>query len=237
VALCRALNGSIQRLRKLQTTYTPAAIVALSSREKVLEDEQPEHVLLFLPSALPPATHVVPGVDALVVMEDSVCDTQCSAALERLRRALTAKSRLVTYKNLQSRHQGANMRARAIVERNETKIRLSSEKYQMAWAAKLRMVDGDVKRVGWQQLRKEDIRCMVDAEEEIRGAETRRAQAERCNRHEDELRLEGKLPPLTADERERQARGGKNMRVMSWIWTSAGGKQSEEDVDEGRPRG
>ncbi|KAJ7903741.1 hypothetical protein B0H14DRAFT_3421921 [Mycena olivaceomarginata] len=213
VALRRALNRSIQRLRKLQATYTPAAIVALSSRENVPEDEQPEHVPLFLPSALPPAARAVPGVDALVVMEDSVRDAQCSAALERLRRALTAKSQLVTYKNLQSHHQGANTRARAIVERNETKIRLSSEEYQMAWAAKLRMVDGDVKRVGWQQLRKEDIRCMADAEEEIRGAETRRAQAERRNRREDELRLEGQLPPLTADERERRARGGENVRL------------------------
>ncbi|KAJ7894472.1 hypothetical protein B0H14DRAFT_3426880 [Mycena olivaceomarginata] len=232
LALRRALNRSIQRLRKLQATYTPAAIVALGRRENVPEDEQLEHVPLFLPSALPPAARAVPGVDALVVMEDSLRDAQCSTALERLRRALTAKSRLVTYKNLQSRHQGANTRARAIVERNETKIRLSSEKYQMAWTAKLRMVDGDVKRVGWQQLRKEDIRCMADAEEEIRGAERRRAQAERRNRREDELRLEGQLPPLTADEMERRARGGENVRVMSWIWTSAGGKGSEEDVDE-----
>ncbi|KAJ7319113.1 hypothetical protein DFH08DRAFT_971004 [Mycena albidolilacea] len=232
MALHRTLNRSIQQLCKLQATYTPAAIVALSSRENVPEDEQPEHVPLFLPSALPPAVRAVPGVDALVVMEDSVRDAQCSAALERLRRALTAKSRLVTYKNLQSRHQGANTRACAIVERNETKICLSLEKYQMAWAAKLRMVDGDVKHVGWQQLRKEDIRCMADAEEEIRGAETRCTQAERCNRREDELRLEGQLPPLTTNKRERRVWGGEKVRVMSWIWTSAGGKQSEEDVDE-----
>jgi hypothetical protein len=75
VALRRALNRSIQQLRKLQATYMPAAIVALSSRKNVPEDEQPEHVPLFLPSALPPAARAVPGVDALVVMEDSLRDT------------------------------------------------------------------------------------------------------------------------------------------------------------------
>lgn len=212
VGLRRALNRSIQRLRKLQATYTPAAIVALGRRENVPEDEQPENVPLFLPSALTPTACAAPGVSTLVVMEDMIRDAQCSTALERLRRALTAKSRLVTYKNLQSRHQGANTRARGIVERNETKIRLSSEKYQMAWAAKLRLVDGDVTRVGWQQLLKEDIRCMADAEEEVRGAEKRRAQAERRNRREDELRLEGQLPPLSAEEKER--RGEREGDVM-----------------------
>ncbi|KAJ7740500.1 hypothetical protein B0H14DRAFT_2407539 [Mycena olivaceomarginata] len=230
VGLRRALNRSIQRLRKLQATYTPAAIVALGCRENVLEDEQPENVPLFLPSALTPAARTVPGVDTLVVMEDMIRDAQCSTALERVRRALTAKSRLVTYKNLQSRHQGANTRARGIVERNETKIRLSSEKYQMAWAAKLRLADGDVTRVGWQQLRKEDIRCMADAEEEVWGAEKRRTQAERRNRREDEPRLEGQLPSLSAEEKERRARGGENVRVMSWIWKLVGGKDSENDV-------
>jgi hypothetical protein len=84
LALHRALNRSIQRLRKLQATYTPAAIIALGRRENVPEDEQPEQVPLFLPSALPPAARAVPGVDALVVMEDSLHDAQCSTALERL---------------------------------------------------------------------------------------------------------------------------------------------------------
>jgi hypothetical protein len=77
LALRCALNRSIQRLRKLQATYTPAAIVALGRCENVPEDEQPEHVPLFLPSALPPAARTVPGVDALVVMEDSLRDAQC----------------------------------------------------------------------------------------------------------------------------------------------------------------
>jgi hypothetical protein len=103
----------------------------------------------------------------------------------------------------------------------------------MAWVAKLRMMDGDVKWVVRQQLCKEDIRCMVDAEQEIRSAETRCAQAEHRNRRQDELYLEGQLSPLRTDKIEWQERGGENIRVMSWIWTSVGGKQSEEDADEG----
>ncbi|KAJ7337661.1 hypothetical protein DFH08DRAFT_964625 [Mycena albidolilacea] len=51
IALWRTLNCSIQHLRKLQATYTPAFLVALGNRDNVPEDEQLEQVPLFLPSA------------------------------------------------------------------------------------------------------------------------------------------------------------------------------------------
>ncbi|KAF8207538.1 hypothetical protein K438DRAFT_1962465 [Mycena galopus ATCC 62051] len=50
--LCRALNRSIQHLRKLQATYTPVALVVFAQRKTVPPNEQPEHVPLFLPSGL-----------------------------------------------------------------------------------------------------------------------------------------------------------------------------------------
>jgi hypothetical protein len=148
LALRRRLNRSILRLRLLQATYTPIAIVALGQRQNVPEGEQPENVPLFLPSALTPAQRQLDGVKDLAAIEDSVRDVQCSSALERLRRQLHVKSRLLTYKKWQSRHQGANTRSRGIVERNETKIRLHSEKYQIAWAAKVRLAGGDARGVG-----------------------------------------------------------------------------------------
>ncbi|KAJ7300519.1 hypothetical protein DFH08DRAFT_919257 [Mycena albidolilacea] len=187
IALRRTLNRSIQRLRKLQATYTPASIVALGSRENVPEDEQPEQVPLFLPSALSTTQHSMEGVAALAAIEGAMREAQCSNALVRLRSQLHVKSRLLTYKALQARHQGANTRARAIVERNECKIRLHSEKYQMAWEAKRRLADGDAEMVGWPPLWREDIRCMEDAEELARSAEKRKEQEVRRLRREDAL--------------------------------------------------
>ncbi|KAJ7719860.1 hypothetical protein B0H14DRAFT_3521129 [Mycena olivaceomarginata] len=139
MALWRGLNRSIQRLRNLQATYTPIAIVALGQRQNVPEDEQPENVPLFLPSALSQAQRSLESVAHLAATEEKLQDAQCSTALDRLRNQLHVKSRLLTYKALQARHQGANTRSRTLVERNESKIRLHSEKYQMAWEAKLRL--------------------------------------------------------------------------------------------------
>ncbi|KAJ7794769.1 hypothetical protein B0H14DRAFT_3496700 [Mycena olivaceomarginata] len=164
MALRRGLNHSIQRLRNLQATYTPIAIVVLGQHENVPEDEQPENVPLFLPSALNQAQRSLESVAGLAAIEEMLRDAQCSTALGRLRNQLHVKSQLLTYKALQARHQGANMCSRTLVARNESKIRLHSEKYQMAWEAKLRL---------------EDIRCMEDAEELAQDADKRKAQAER----------------------------------------------------------
>ncbi|KAJ7886239.1 hypothetical protein B0H14DRAFT_2243953, partial [Mycena olivaceomarginata] len=234
VALRRGLNRSIHRLRNLQATYTPIAIVALGQHANVPEDEQPEHVPLFLPSALTPAQRATELVRGLAEIENQLRDAQCSSALERLRKQLHVKSRLLTYKAIQSRHQGANTRSRTLVERNESKIRLQSEKYQMAWEARLRLADGDRDAVGWRVLRPEDVRCMEDAEELARGEAKRRAQQERRVRREQELRDMGELPPLTAEEQERVARGGESMREVSWIWRGAGTMGADADLEEGK---
>ncbi|KAJ7602546.1 hypothetical protein B0H17DRAFT_870728, partial [Mycena rosella] len=62
-------------------------------------------------------------------------DAQGWTGLVGLWNKLHIKSQLLVYKKYQTRHQGLNTRARTIVTRNESKIRLSSEKYQCAWEA------------------------------------------------------------------------------------------------------
>ncbi|KAF8212570.1 hypothetical protein K438DRAFT_1957172 [Mycena galopus ATCC 62051] len=189
--LRRSLNRSIQRLRTLQATYTPAAILSLAQRENVPVDKQLEHVPLFLPSGLTAAQRVVEGVDVLATMEKELRHAQCATALERLRNQLHVKSRFLTYKELQARHQGANMRTRTrtrtLVTRNESKIQLHSEKYQMSWEALRRLVGGDVQAVGWHVLLKADIRCMDDAEEVAKENAKRKTQKERRKRCDDFL--------------------------------------------------
>jgi hypothetical protein len=235
VGLRRSLNRSLRRLRDLQATYTPVAILALGQRENVPEDEQPENIPLFLPSALTPAQRAGEAVAGLAAIESSLRDAQLSSSLELLRRKLHVKSRLVTYKSLQARAQGANTRSKGIVDRNECKIRLHSEKYQMGWEAKRLLAGGDPAAVGWRKLLKEDIRCMQDAEELARSEIKRRAQDERRRQREDALRREGELPPLTAEEEEqRVVRGGESVRQVSWIWTGAGMMGADADLEEGK---
>ncbi|KAJ7790491.1 hypothetical protein B0H13DRAFT_1676173, partial [Mycena leptocephala] len=193
-----------------------------------------EKTPLFLPSALTAQQREVEPVKGLAVIEDSLWDAQCSTAIVRLRSQLHVKSRLLTYKRIQARHQGANMCLQTIVTRNETKIRLHSEKFQMAWEAKRLLANGDPSKVGWRMLRKEDIRCMEDPEELLQNADKQKKQQERCEQREDGLRAEGLLAPLTAEESgERAARGGENVREVSWIWTAAGTGGTDADLEEG----
>ncbi|KAF8183260.1 hypothetical protein K438DRAFT_1766936 [Mycena galopus ATCC 62051] len=222
------LSRNIRRLRLLQATYTPAAIVALEKYDAP-EDKQPENTLLFLPSALPASVRAQDPLHGLSIIENSIRDAQLCTSLSALRSQLHVKDRLFTYKRLQSRNQGANTCARAIVNQNETKIRLHSEKYQMAWEAKRLLEGGDPNAVGWRMLRQEDIRCM----DEVEDVEKRRKRAVRLERREDELRKAGELPPLTPEERERQLRAtGESTREISWIWTGAGDTGTDAELEE-----
>ncbi|KAJ7795036.1 hypothetical protein B0H14DRAFT_2532632 [Mycena olivaceomarginata] len=205
-SLRNKLNRGIIRFRKLQATYTPAAIQALAKRVAPAE-ELAEDTPLMLPSALTPEECENGGcLKGVLKIEDDLRGAQCCTALPRLRNQLHIKSRLLFYKKHNSRHQGMNTRSRTIVARNESKIRLHSEKFQMAWQAQLRIARGDMSKVGWPQLRKEDIRCMQDAEMLSRNAEKRRKANERCLR--------------------------KDMREVSWIWTVAGTAGTDEELED-----
>ncbi|KAJ7936119.1 hypothetical protein B0H13DRAFT_2226828 [Mycena leptocephala] len=225
------LNRSVDRFRKLQATYMPAAIQVLSQRTAP-EDELAEDVPLILPSALTEELRENGGcMSGLLEIEDSLRQAQCRMSLLSLRNQLHIKSRFMIYKGNNARHQGMNTRTRTIVARNESKIRLHSEKFQMAWQALLVIRKGDETKVEWKRLRKEDIRCMQDAEEVSRGAEKRRKADERRWRKEDELRAYGELPPLAEGE-EMTTRGGENMRQVSWIWTVTGTAGTDEELED-----
>ncbi|KAF7345205.1 CxC2 domain-containing protein [Mycena sanguinolenta] len=227
------LNRGIAKFRKMQATYTPAAIQALAKRVAPA-DELAEDVPLMLPSSLTAAEREGGGcVQGILEIEDSMRAAQCRTALPRLRNQLHIKSRFLLYKKHNARHQGMNTRSRTLVARNESKIRLHSEKFQMAWRARLRIANGDREKVGWPELKKEDIRCMQDAEQLSRNAEKRRKAKERQLRREDEMREDGLLPEVgEEDDDEMITRGGENVREVSWIWTMAGTAGTDEELED-----
>ncbi|KAJ6503458.1 hypothetical protein C8R47DRAFT_1250447 [Mycena vitilis] len=232
------LNRGIARFRKIQQTYMPAAIQVLSDLAQPA-NTLAEDVPLLLPSALSDAQRLrcIPGLEHL---EALMRDAQCRTGLVRLRNQLHIKSRLLTYKKNQSRHQGANTRSRTIVNRNESKIRLHSEKYQTAWEAMRKLNGGDERLVGWRTLKREDIRCMEDQEDLRKKAKAREAQAAKrktiiANRIE-----EGMLPAEMDDDMECDdlepipgvERGPENQRQVSWIWTLAGADGTDAGLEK-----
>lgn len=237
-ALRTKLIRRLERLRKLQGTYSPASIVALEARDAPA-DELPENEPLFLPSVLSAAARETGCTKGLLEMELLMREAQCRSSLVRLRNQLHIKSRYLNYKKLHARHQGANTRARTIVHRNESKIRLHSEKYQAAWGAMVAAEGGNEAKVGWRKLRKEDIRCMEDAEDLARKEEKRKRAKQRRKRKYDELLSHGHQPAPWEDDEEDDDEGpeqrvGEARREVSWIWTAAGSSGTDAGLEDGK---
>ncbi|KAK7018531.1 CxC2 domain-containing protein [Favolaschia claudopus] len=237
IALRRTLNRGIQ-------TYTPGALQALSrtqaaavqalsrTQAAAVAEELPEDAPLMLPSALSVEERKSGCVAGVEEIEQIARDAQCAEALRQLRTQLHVKARFFTYKELHARHQGANTRARALVERNETKIRLHSEKYQIAWDALCKLHGGDTVKVGWKKLRKEDVRTMEDPEElskkqalQKKRDETRRRRLAQWGEGAEDLG-DGD------DDGEAVINPAENMRQVSWIWTQAGSLGSDAELEQ-----
>ncbi|KAJ7865989.1 hypothetical protein B0H13DRAFT_1636845, partial [Mycena leptocephala] len=240
LAMRTALSRQLVRFRKLQATYTPGALQVLGDMN-IAEDVMVENMPLLLPSALTPAQRVTcrPGLGNI---EEMLRSAQCREALIRLRLQLHVKSRLFIYKGNHARHQGANTRSRTIVARNEGKIRLHSEKFQMAWEAiRLLSPDGDPLKVGWPKLKADDIRCMEDTEDIREKEERRKRQRGKRAKKLKELRDHGLLPAeddgdedddgMDVDDGPVQ-RGSENRRQVSWIWTVSGMGGTDADLED-----
>ena len=141
----------------------PVVACLLTSCPPSSTSEQPEAATLYLPSELSAAqlSQCTPG---LTELEKQLREAQCSSSLEHLRNQLFIKTRFLVHKGLHLRHQAATTRARALLNRNERKIRLHATKYRDARAALLRYHGDDVSTFEWEELKQEDIRCMEDPE-------------------------------------------------------------------------
>ncbi|KAJ7028207.1 hypothetical protein C8F04DRAFT_1291706 [Mycena alexandri] len=242
VAMRRKLIRGITRFRKLQATYTPGALQVLARRPADPE-ETPEKTPLVLPSALTEQERREGCMAGVEYTEAIARDGQCGAALLRLRHQLHIKSRFITYKKNNSRHQGANTRSRTLVARNESKIRLHSEKYQVAWGAMRALNGGDASKVGWRKLCQADIRLMEDAEDLRKRNERRKKEDERRRAKERRLIAEGEVieqedeegwEDVDDDDDDNGAGASRpeNRRVLSWIWTVAGTTGSDVEIEE-----
>ncbi|KAJ7025882.1 hypothetical protein C8F04DRAFT_1268726 [Mycena alexandri] len=239
VAMRRKLSRGIARFRKLQATYTPAALQALARR--VAEpNEMPERTPLMLPLALTEEERRSGCLGGVVYTEGLARDAQCEAALLRVRHQLHIKSRFMTFKKNNSRHQTANTRSRALIARNESKIRLHSEKYQTAWSAIRQLQGGDATKVGWRKLHQSDIRMMEDAEDLRKRNKQRRREEARRRERTRQLVAEGE--PVEEDDGEEgwedvldDGAGPsttESRRVVFWIWTTAGTTGSDAELEE-----
>ncbi|KAJ7230743.1 hypothetical protein GGX14DRAFT_554223 [Mycena pura] len=241
----RKLNSQIEKLRKLQATYMPGALVKLASL-KLPAKTLAENVPLLLPSALTGAERTSWGLDRLAEAERMMREGQMRAALASLRNQLLIKARFLIYKKNHVHFQVRNTRSRTVIAQNESKIGQHSEKYQKAWTALVALTPGGQANVQQKRLRKEDIRCMDDAMTLSRGREKQRRAEQRRARAEAELRAAG-LEPLPEarggdvemvdhddeDDDDDLIELGQSRSEVSWIWAEAGSLgANEQEMDE-----
>ncbi|KAF7327521.1 hypothetical protein MKEN_00331000 [Mycena kentingensis (nom. inval.)] len=234
----RDLNKSIQRLRTLQATYTPGALVQLA-RLDIPQDVLAENVPLVLPSDLAQPHRA--SCAQILDIERELREAQCRVTLAELCNQLHIKARLLLYKKNHSRHQAQNTRSRAVINTNESKIKQRSDKYQACRRALCNLLGAEP--AAFPELRKRDIRCMNDTPSTAAEAtgldrvkETRRA------RREAELVRDGDLPLYKLGDGDDEGEDGKgsededvrgeSRRVMSWIWNSVGETGSDTDMEE-----
>ncbi|KAJ6487573.1 hypothetical protein C8R45DRAFT_1097471 [Mycena sanguinolenta] len=195
-----------------------------------------EDVPLLLPSVLTDVQHTQYS-DGMDHIEALMRDAQCCTSLTRLRNQLHIKSHLLTYKKNHVRHQGANTRSRTIVMRNESKIRRHSKKYQMAWQALRVLNGGEDEMVGWKVLKKDDIRCMEDAEDLWKKAKEQAACKAKWRERNLILRTDGLLSAEEDDDMDGEdtgtGQGPENQRQMSWIWAVAGTEGTDAGLENG----
>ncbi|KAJ7030837.1 hypothetical protein C8F04DRAFT_1186481 [Mycena alexandri] len=226
-ALRTKLIRRLDQLRDLQGTYSPASIVALESREAPV-GELPENEPLFLPSALSEAERAAGCSEGLVDIEMLLRNAQCQTSLVWLRNQLHIKARFLNYKKLHARHQGANTRSRTIVARNESKIRLHSEKYQAAWNAILAITGGDESKMygGCGDLAQRE-------EKRKRAVERRKRKYQELIDHSVEVGpWEEEEEDESEDEGEARRGAGESRREISWIWAAAGLSGTDTDLEE-----
>ncbi|THU86105.1 hypothetical protein K435DRAFT_868608 [Dendrothele bispora CBS 962.96] len=128
--------------------------------DKLVLDENPESIPLMLPSSLSPAEHEQGCRTGLLEIELQLRDAQMRRSLEHLRNYLHIRSRLVTYRDSNVRHQSMLTRSHAMLARNDMKTETHKQRYQAAWLVVLKGHEGDKTRVKWMQLRDADIWCL-----------------------------------------------------------------------------
>ncbi|THU82380.1 hypothetical protein K435DRAFT_580454, partial [Dendrothele bispora CBS 962.96] len=157
------LMRQIRRFRALQLGYMPVSLQIIATLPSSKSQLNVEDIPLYLPSQLSSSQRSSSACKSeLAEMEIRLRDGLLNESLNQLRRFLLVKQRLLRYKKINARHQGATTRSRRIIGNQDKKIQLAVLTYRAAWRAKLSLLNGDKDALGWKELLDEHVVGMED---------------------------------------------------------------------------
>ncbi len=184
----------------------PAALPVLAEDPTArLDVEEVENVRLGLPSDITNTHRSKVCATRLQDIEARLREAQCRDALQDLRNKLHSLAHLYKYKKTNVRHQGANTRARADLNKQEERKLRAAECYRRARRAKLALSGSGSWENELQPLLDGDIRHMTDDDPGLLSKKRKRDQ----NR-----------PGL-----------GEGHKKISWIWKGADADGNAGETD------
>ncbi|SJL15740.1 uncharacterized protein ARMOST_19245 [Armillaria ostoyae] len=132
-------------------------------------DENPEDVKLWLPSHLPGDRRRVVCMEGLPAIEERLRVAQCHDALNGIRHTLRLKTRMIHFRNKNTRGQRPSTRARAVIDGVHQRALAFATKYRTARTAKLALSGPGEWEDTLLVLENKDIRSYTDVERKKRG--------------------------------------------------------------------
>lgn len=194
-----------RRLIENSCLYLPSDLLKLDRDNGPVDLSKPEEVAASQARADRWNASVRAIAPGLVDAEVRLRKAQCTDSIDALRTKIYMRSRLLQYKRLNARHQGATTRARDALSSVDKKIQLLAAKYNAARDALMSLVGRNADWEGtysrrYLPLRKEDIRALEDDD------------------------------PATARKKKKMRKEGpaEGRRLVSWIWRGIGAADSDD---------
>ncbi|KAJ7836106.1 hypothetical protein B0H14DRAFT_3705441 [Mycena olivaceomarginata] len=213
-----ALLAKISKFRTLQKIYMPGAAAAMEIAEADRDPDalapRPEKIKLWMPSEMPTAGEddVLRGcVPGLVDMEVKLRVAQCNNSLASLRSRLHAKRWLIGFRNENVTGQVHATKARTLIGQVGERVESYAQRYRRGHAAVVQLKGEDAFPY-LRELKSEHV--VLDGDYGESDAAARK-----------------KLAMIGGGRGARAPRNapGTSKRVMSWIWTSPGALEKEEE--------
>ncbi|KAJ7144883.1 hypothetical protein C8R43DRAFT_891041 [Mycena crocata] len=208
------LLNKLSTFRKLQRTYMPGAVHAITADEAERNPDAPapraEHIKLYMPSDLLEAERASACLRNLPEMEAKLRSAQCGDALSLIRGRLHAKRHLISFRNENVTGQNNTTKAATLIGQVGDRVMLSAAKYRKARNA-LIALKGANHAPHFRELADDDLRLDGDNGESDTAAKK-------------------KLAMISAGRGARAPRNapGQSKRLMSWIWTTQASSGDEE---------